>query len=146
MWHNIKICGAENTIKTEMQSFDYHRCSASIPLSIHPSTTTHKAIHMYNLTKEDLDPEEETTLHYDSEINLSKESRGIRCRDQRDINTTAVLPWLLTIWPCCPVALCFEVCVFQRSFRCRHDEFPAQCHVQNNPPIITSAYDLSSWK
>lgn len=45
-----------------MQSFKYHRCSPAIPLSIYPSTTTHKAIQMYNLTKEDLDSEEEKKL------------------------------------------------------------------------------------
>lgn len=48
--------------KTEMQSFKYNRCSPTIPLSIYPGgTTTHKAIQMYNLTKEDLDSEEGKT-------------------------------------------------------------------------------------
>lgn len=75
-----------------MQSFKYHWRSPTITLSIHPSTTTNKAIQMYNLTKEDLDSEEGKTLHYDFKINLSKESSRIRCRDQRDINTTAVPP------------------------------------------------------
>lgn len=69
----------------------------------HLSQHTHKAIQMYNLTKEDLDSEDGKTLHYDFKINRSKESSGIRCRDQRDINTTAVPPWLLTICPSCPV-------------------------------------------
>lgn len=55
-----------------MQSFKYHRFSPTIPLSIYPCTTTHKAIQMYNLTKEDLESEEEKTLHYDFKINLSK--------------------------------------------------------------------------
>lgn len=44
-----------------MQSFKYLQCSPTIPLSIHPSTTTHKAIQMYNLTKEDLDLAEENS-------------------------------------------------------------------------------------
>lgn len=39
-----------------MQSFKYHPYH---PLSIYPSKTTHKAIQMYKLTKEDLDSEED---------------------------------------------------------------------------------------
>lgn len=36
--------------------------SAPSPLSIYPSKTTHKAIQMYQLTKEDLDSEEDKKL------------------------------------------------------------------------------------
>lgn len=50
-----RVRGRKKTKKTEMQSFKYHRCSPTIPLSIYPSSTIHKAIQTYNLTKEDLE-------------------------------------------------------------------------------------------
>lgn len=118
----VSLCGTisknEHEIRgrNKMQSLKYRWCFPIIPLSSHPSRTTHKAIQMYNPTKEDLDSRERETLHYDLKINWRTESRGIRCRDQRDINTTAVQPWLLTI---CPAALGFEPDMFNKGNKIR---------------------------
>lgn len=137
----VSLCGTiskDGGKKIIMQSFKYHRFSPTIPLSIYPCTATHKAIQMYNLTKEDLESEEEKTLHYDFKINLSKESSGIRCRDQRDINTTAVPPWLLSICPSCP-ELWGMCCSNQRlTLKWWGSAF-------KTIPIITSSYYLLCW-
>lgn len=85
-------------IKPETHSFKVPPVFLNNPLNIYSSTTTHKDIQLYNVTKEDLNSEWGKTQHYDFKINLSKKSSGIRCRDQRDINTAAVLSWLLTSW------------------------------------------------
>lgn len=61
------------------------------PLCIYPSATTHKANDVQT-NKRGFGRRGRKKLHYDLRINLSKESGGIRCRDQRDINTTAVPP------------------------------------------------------
>lgn len=104
-----------------MQSFKYHQSSPSIPLSIYQSTTTHKAIQIYNLTKEDLDWERKKLCIMTLKLIIAKNLVGLGA-GIKGILTPLLCP--LDCWQSAPTALHFEACAVPISSGQWNDEVP----------------------